>query len=99
MDIQRLERSTLSRQSKEKGHPFPVWCVLSAMEHIFNETAMQARTQASKRQANAIKASHGPSVSPQSQAQEKVKKTMEIHWKVPLDSQRCDPSFQRLRER
>ena len=50
---------------------------LSAVEHIFNETAMQARTLASKRLAKAIKASHGPRVSPQSQAEEKVKKTME----------------------
>ena len=38
---------------------------------------MQARTLASKRQANAIKASHGPRVSPQSQAKERVKRTME----------------------
>ena len=42
--------------------------VLSAVEHILNETAMQARTLASKRQAKAIKASHGPRVSPQPQA-------------------------------
>ena len=46
--------------------------VLCATEHIFNETATQARTLASKRQAKAIKASHGPRVSPQSQAEEKV---------------------------
>ena len=49
--------------------------VLSAMEHIFNETAMQARTLASNRQAKAIKASHGPRVSSESQAKERVKKT------------------------
>ena len=35
------------------------------MEHIFNETAMQARTLASNRRTKAIKASHGPRVSPQ----------------------------------
>ena len=51
--------------------------VLSAMEHMFSETALQARTQASNCLAKAIKASHGPSVSPQSQAEEKVKKTLE----------------------
>ena len=31
--------------------------VLSAVEHIFNETAMRARTQASNRLANADRAS------------------------------------------
>ena len=74
-----MERSTLSlsRQSKEKGQPFRVLGVLSAMEHIFNETAMQARTLASNRQAKAIKASHGPRVSSESQAKERVKKTRE----------------------
>ena len=72
-----LGRSILSRQSKEKGHPVCAMGVSSAMEHIFNETAMQARTLASTRQAKAIKASHGPRVSPQSQAKETVKKTME----------------------
>ena len=51
--------------------------VLSAVEHIFNEIAVQARTLASNRQAKTIKASHGPRVSPQSQAMERVKKTMD----------------------
>ena len=46
-----------------------------AVEHIFNETAMQARTLASNRLAKAIKSSHGPRVSPQSQAKERVKRT------------------------
>ena len=77
VNTQRFERSTLSCQSKEKGHPFRVWRVSSAMEHMFSETALQARTQASTCLAKAIKASHGPSVSPQSQAEEKVKKTLE----------------------
>ena len=34
--------------------------VSSAVEHIFNETAMHARTQASNRLARANRASHGP---------------------------------------
>ena len=38
---------------------------------------MQARTLASNRQAKAIKASHGPRVSPQSQAKERVKRTLD----------------------
>ena len=49
---------------------------LSAVEHIFNETAMQAKTQVSNRRTKAIKASHGPRVSPQSQAKERVKRTI-----------------------
>ena len=55
-NTQRLERSTLSRQSKEKGHPFRVLGVVSAMEHIFNETAMHAKAQASNRMAKAEQA-------------------------------------------
>ena len=35
VNIQRLDLSILCRQSKEKGHPFRVLGVLSAMEHIF----------------------------------------------------------------
>ena len=54
-----------------KGSP-----CLSAMEPSFNETAMQARTQTRNCLAKAIKASHGPRVSPQSQAEDRVKKTM-----------------------
>ena len=45
-----LMRSTLSRQAKEKGHRVRVMDVLSVVEHIFNETAMQARTPASNTQ-------------------------------------------------
>ena len=67
-----LGRSTLSRQSKEKGHQVHAMDISSAVEHVFNETAMQARTLASNRLANAIKASHGPRVSPQSQAKERI---------------------------
>ena len=51
--------------------------VLSAVEHIFNETAMHTKTQAGNRMAKAIEANHGPRVSPQSQAKERVKRTME----------------------
>ena len=72
-----LGRSTLSRQSKEKGHQVRATGVVSAVKPIFNETAMQARTLSSNRLAKAIKASHGTRVSPQSQAKERVKKTIE----------------------
>ena len=75
VNTQRLERSALSCQSKEKGHSFRLLGVKSAMEHIFNETAMQARTLASNRQAKAIKVSHGPRVSPQSKGQESNRKS------------------------
>ena len=50
--------------------------VLTAGEHIFNETAMQARTPASNRLSKAIRASPGPRVSLQSQAK-RVKRTKE----------------------
>ena len=36
--------------------------VLSAVEHIFNETAMYARAQASNLLTRANRASHGPRV-------------------------------------
>ena len=57
-----LGRSTLSRQAKEKGHRVRVIGEQCAVEHIFNETAMHARTLASKRLAKANRASHGPRV-------------------------------------
>ena len=38
-----LMRSTLSRLAEEKGHRIRVMGVSSAVEHIFNETAMHAR--------------------------------------------------------
>ena len=47
--------------------------VSNAVEHIFNETAMHARAQASNRLARANRASHGPRV----RAKERVKKTRE----------------------
>ena len=43
------------------------WEFLGAVEHIINGTAMQARTPASNRLAKAIRGSHGPRASPQSQ--------------------------------
>ena len=43
------------------------------MEHIFNETATQARTPASNRLAKAIRASRGPRV----KAKERAKRTVE----------------------
>ena len=47
---------------KGKGASSPRDGCLSAVEHMFNETAMHARTQASNRLARANKASHGPRV-------------------------------------
>ena len=84
MDVGRSTLS-LSRQSKEKGHQVRAMGVLSAVEHIFNETAMQARTPASNRLAKAIRASHGPRVSLQSQAKERVKRTMDNPKDSPKD--------------
>ena len=46
-------------------------CVLSAVEHIFNETAMHARAQECNRQAKTNRASHGQRV----RAKAKAKKT------------------------
>ena len=66
-------RSIFSRQAEEKGHQVRAMGVLSAVEHIFNETAMQARTPASNRLAKANRASHGPRV----KAKERVTRTME----------------------
>ena len=62
---------------KRKDHQVRAMGVSSAVEHIFNETAMQARTLASNRRAKAIKASHGPRVRPQSQAKERAQRTLE----------------------
>ena len=44
--------STLCRPAKEKGHRVRVMDVLSAVEHIFNETAMHAKATASNRLAS-----------------------------------------------
>ena len=66
-----LTRSILYRLALEEGHRVRVMGVLSAVEHIFNETAMHARAQASNRLAKANRASHGPRV----RAKARVKKT------------------------
>ena len=66
--------SSLS-SGKGKCHQIRAMGVLSAVQHMFNETAMQERTLARKRLAKAIRASHGPRVNLQSQAQERVKRT------------------------
>ena len=58
--------------------------VLSAVEHIFNETAMHARAQASNRLAKANRASHGPRV----RAKVRVKRIRE--------NPKCEPRCQRL---
>ena len=58
---------------KGKGSSSPRDGCSSAVEHIFNETAMHARTQASNRLAKANRASHGPRV----MAKARAMKTME----------------------
>ena len=55
-----LMRSNHSRLAKEKGHRVRVMGVLSAVAHIFNETTMHAKAQASNRMPKANRASHGP---------------------------------------
>ena len=70
-------QSPLSILSKEKDHRVRAMGVLSALEHIFNETAMHARAQASNRMAMANRASHGLRASSHSQAKARVKKTRE----------------------
>ena len=77
--------NSLSSGKGEKGHQFRAMGVLSAEEHIFNETAMQARTPVSNRLAKAIRASHGPRVSLQSQAKERVNRTMDNPKDSPKD--------------
>ena len=67
---------------KGKGSSSPRdGCFLSAVEHIFNETAMQARTLASNRLAKANRASHGPRV----KAKERVKRKRENPKDSPKD--------------
>ena len=60
MDVDAVNSLSPVWQSK-KGHCVRVMGVLSAVEHIFNETAMHA-TQASNRLARANRASHCPRV-------------------------------------
>ena len=69
-----LMRSILSLSSGNgKGSSSPRDGVLSAVEHISNETAMHARTQAWNRLAKANRASHCPRV----RAKVRVKRTRE----------------------
>ena len=60
---------------KGKGSWSPRDGCFGAVEQNFNETAMHARAQASNRLLRAIRASHGPTVCPHSQAKVRVKKT------------------------
>ena len=55
--------NSLSSAKKEKDHQVRAMGVLSAGEHIFNETAMHAKAQASNRMAKANRANHCPRVS------------------------------------
>ena len=73
MDVDAI--NSLSRLPKEKDHRVRAMCVVSVVEHIFNETVMHAKAQASNRLAKANRVSHGPRVSPHSQAKARVKKT------------------------
>ena len=77
-----LMRSTFSRLAKEKGHRVRVMGVLSAVEHIFNETAMHARAQASNRPANKKRSSHVP----RARAKVRVKRTRENPKDNPRDN-------------
>ena len=46
-----VEQPTLSRLPKEKDHRVRAMCVVSVVEHIFNETVMHAKAQASNRKS------------------------------------------------
>ena len=59
--------------AKGRGSSSPCDGCCKCGEHIFNETAMHARAQASNRLARANRASHGPRV----RAKERVKRTRE----------------------
>ena len=52
--------SRLRNRAKENGHQIRAMGVSRVMQHIFNETAIQASNSANKRRAKAIRASHGP---------------------------------------
>ena len=73
-----MMRSTPSHLAKENGHRVLVIGVSSAVEHISHETAMHARAEARNRLAQANRASHGPRVSPHTQAKGKSKENKEI---------------------
>ena len=65
---------------KEKGHRVRAMGVSIAVEHMFNETAMHARAQASNCLAEGNSASHGPRV----RAKARVKKTSENPKENPM---------------
>ena len=69
MDVDAV--NSLSRLPKEKSHRVRVMGVLSAVEHISNETAMHAKATASNPMAKANTASLGPRM----RAKARVKKT------------------------
>ena len=71
MDVDAV--NSLSLLAKEKGRRVRVMGVSSAVEHIFNETAMHAKALASNRLARANRASHSPRV----RAKEGGKRTRE----------------------
>ena len=75
MDVDAV--NSLSRLAKEKGHQIRAMGVFCAVEHIFNETAMHAKAQASNRMTKANRARHGPRVSLHSQAKGKSKENKE----------------------
>ena len=87
--------SLLSGKGKWSSEPCDG--VLRAMQHIFNETLMQARTLASKRLAKAIRAGHGPRVGIQSQAKGRVKQR-KIH-KIVQRNQEAEQRCHRLMQR
>ena len=93
MDVDAV--NSLSLLAKEKGHRVRVMGVLSAVEHIFNETAMHAKAQASNRMAKANRASHGPRV----RAKARVKKEQRKIQRKIQRNQKCEPRCQRLTQR
>ena len=84
MDVDAV--NSLSRLARDKGHQVRVMSVFCAVEHIFNETAMHAKAQASNRLAKANRASHGPRASPHSQAKARAKKTRETPQENPREA-------------
>ena len=68
--------NSLSLLPKEKDHRVRVMGILSAVEHIFTDTAVHARAQASNRLAKANRASRDPRAIPHSQAKARVETTM-----------------------
>ena len=75
-------RSTLSRLAKENDHRVRVMGVLCAVEHIFNETAMHARAQASNRLARAEQVMKGKSEEDKGKPKENPKEP-KVRIKVP----------------